>query len=387
MAELRILGFCDHFRPEVGGGAERVAREVYGRLARSGARVTVVTTSGSASAWAGVEPGLDVVEVPTLDLSRVIGLQRSLSIGMLRALMPIARSLRPDLLHANSLEFETSRAAAALRARGRTPLVLTAHIAGFDAMAEPWRTLGRAHDRLIGARLLRRADRLIAVSEAVGRHVRSLGAGQETLRIIPNGVDHEIFRPPVQPPFAREPRVLFVGRLVANKGADLALEAFAAVLGDGRRAHLTLVGDGPLRASLVTRARDLGIGDSVAFAGRSSEVAADLRDADVFVRPTTTEGMSLALLEAMASGVCVVASDVPGNAELIRHGVNGLLCPPRDTRALADALLLAIDDEAGRRHLSDAAFEDSQQYSWDRCAKETLDVFLDAVRHRPGRSR
>lgn len=380
MDDLRVLAFCDYFRPDVGGGAERVAREVYGRMVRSGAEVSVVTTTGSAAPWRGLEPGLQVVEIPSMDLTRVLRFQRSLSFGGVRSVVPTLQGLRPHVLHANSLEFETSRTAARLRALGRTPLVLTAHIAGFGEMPEPWKLLGALHDRTVGARLLRRADRVIAVSRAVSRHLASLRTPSAKVRVVPNGVDHDVFRPPVEREGTRDPRILFVGRLVPNKGADLAIDAIDTLLRDGRRAHLRIVGEGPLRGRLEARVRQLGLGASVTFTGASSDVAGLLRGADVFVRPTTTEGMSLAVLEAMASGVCVVASDVPGNAELIRDGENGLLAPARDVDGLAASLRRAVDDPAGRRRLADAAFEDSQAYSWDRCAKETMDVLLETAR-------
>jgi glycosyltransferase involved in cell wall biosynthesis len=95
--------------------------------------------------------------------------------------------------------------------------------------------------------------------------------------------------------------------------------------------------------------------------------------------------MSLTVLEAMASGVCVVASDVPGNAELIAHGVNGLLAPAGDRAAFAAQLRRAVDDAEDRRRLGERAAEDARSYSWDRCADETLAVFEDVATRRPDR--
>ncbi|HYG72206.1 MAG TPA: glycosyltransferase family 4 protein, partial [Actinomycetota bacterium] len=117
------------------------------------------------------------------------------------------------------------------------------------------------------------------------------------------------------------------------------------------------------------------------------EIAAHLRRADVVVRPTLTEGMSLTVLEAMASGACVVASNVPGNAELIAHGVNGLLAPAGDRAAFAAQLRRAVDDPRERRRLGERAAEDSLAYSWDRCAEETLAVFEEAARRGADRRR
>jgi glycosyltransferase involved in cell wall biosynthesis len=379
---VNVFAFCDYFRPTVGGGAERVAYEVYRRLADRGHEITVVTTSTSgdgnkttSTRWAD-EHGLRIVEIPTIDLSRVLGLQVSLISGALEKLRPLVAARRPDLLHANSLEFQTSIAAARLRRASGIPMVLTAHIAGFASMAQPWRALGALHGESIGRFLLKRADSVIAVSEAVARHVRRLGAKTE-VRVVPNGVDHGLFGPGTSRS-ADHVAVLFVGRLVPNKGAEEAIRAVAALQASGSRVQLTILGDGPLRAHLESLA--VALGTKVRFLGWTPEVAPRLREADVLVRPTFTEGMSLTVLEAMASGVCVVASDVPGNAELIRHEQTGLLAASGDGPALVRALDQAVKDEEGRRRLGAAALDASKAYSWERCTEETLQVFLNTRR-------
>jgi glycosyltransferase involved in cell wall biosynthesis len=321
---------------------------------------------------------VSVATIPTLDLSRFLGLQLSVTFGGLGRARTYARALRPALLHANGLEFQTSLTAARLRRTTSIPLVLTAHLAGFDAMPQPWRTLGDVHQQTIGRHLLGRADRIIAVSHAVARHVETLGAPSGRVRIVPNGVDHERFR--AGPSRGREVRLLFVGRLVPNKGADDAVRAFAGVRRLRGDVSLTVVGDGPQREDLAALARRLGVADGVRFAGWARDVERYLAEADVLLRPTRTEGMPLTVLEAMASGVCILASDVPGNAELIDDGRTGVLVPAGDVRALAAALRRLVDDGAERSRLAGAAREASLGYSWDRCARETLDVFVDAAR-------
>lgn len=373
--DLRILAFCDYFGPGTGGGAERVAYEVYRRLASQGAQVTVVTTSGGVEPWSG---DISVVRVPTLDLSRVLKLQLSLTSGAISRARSAARSRSPVVLHANSLEFQTSLTAARLRRETGIPLVLTAHLAGFDAMPEPWRLLGDLHQRTIGRHLLRRADRVIAVSDAVAVHLRSLDLPPERVRVVPNGVDHEVFAPAART--WRDVRLLFVGRLVPNKGAEDAIRAFAGIRRERPSVTLTVVGDGPQRSELEALTRRLGVWGSVRFAGFTPDVAPYLRDADVLLRPTRTEGMPLSVLEAMACGVCVVASDVPGNAGLIEDGRTGVLVPVGDRRALQAAIGRVADDGRERERLAGAALEASRSFSWDRCAAETLDVFLEAAR-------
>jgi glycosyltransferase involved in cell wall biosynthesis len=378
---LRILAFCDYFHPGAGGGAERVAREVYRRLAEWGAEVTVVTTAGPAEAWADEAAGLRVLGVPTLDLTPRIGLQASLTVGAMRRALHVAGGLRPHVIHANSLQFQTSVAAARVHRRSGLPMVITAHIGGFGYLPQPWRTLGALHEQTVGRCLLANASRVIAVSEPVATHLRRYRGLEDRIRVVPNGVDHDAFRPAESRPLgnASGVSVLFVGRLVPNKGPDLALEALAELRREGLPVDLTIVGDGPMRPSLERRVRELEVDDAVAFSGFTGDVAERLRAADIFVRPTLTEGMPLAVLEAMASRVCVVASDVPGNASLIRHGESGLLFSAGDVRGLTDALRRVVLDADQRERLARVGHLASQEHSWNRCARETLEVFLETV--------
>jgi glycosyltransferase involved in cell wall biosynthesis len=326
-----------------------------------------------------------VIEVPTVDLARWLRLQFSVTYGASGLIARIVERARPDLLHANNLQFDTSRVAARLADRSRLPLVTTAHIGGFEALAQPWRMLGAIHDRTIGRYVLSRSDRVVAVSSAVATHLRALGVAEARIRIVPNGVDHHRF---VRRSGSHEGlTAVFIGRLVANKGADRAIRAVAAVRADGHPARLLVVGDGPQRSQLEALVRELGVGDAVTFEGWHADVAPFLSGADVFLRPTQTEGMSLTVLEAMASGVCVVASDVPGNAELIRNGVNGLLAPVGDQLVLESQLRRALDDHAERRRLGARAAEDADAYSWERCAEQTLAVFEETLVSRSRRSR
>ena len=132
-------------------------------------------------------------------------------------------------------------------------------------------------------------------------------------------------------------QLLFVGRLAAVKGVPLLLEALAHTHSE---AHLTLIGDGPERADLEAEAARLGLSDRVTFAGYKSqdEVALALGEADIFVLPSFAEGVPVVLMEAMATGLPVVATAVGGVTELVQDGVSGVIVPPGDVKALVRAL-------------------------------------------------
>jgi glycosyltransferase involved in cell wall biosynthesis len=197
---------------------------------------------------------------------------------------------------------------------------------------------------------------------AAARAERFLAAEKVTL--IPNGVDLQRFDPARHPAeaaraalglSAEEMVVGSVGHLSPVKGhADL-LEAAAVLARGGTPLRVLLVGDGPLRASLEDTARSLGIPERVVFAGVRDDVPAVLAAMDVFVLPSHTEGMSNALLEAMAMARPIVATAVDGNADVVRDGVTGRLVPPRDPPTLAGALAALLDDPAAARSLGCAA--------------------------------
>ncbi len=150
-------------------------------------------------------------------------------------------------------------------------------------------------------------------------------------------------------PAACRQRLLFVGRLAAVKGLPVLFGALARLLGTHPGLQLTLVGDGPERAPLQARAAELGIAGAVAFAGPASqqEVAGYLSRADIFVLPSFAEGVPVVLMEAMAAGLPVIASNVGGVGELVREGA-GLLLAPGDTAALTRAIAALLGDPERR---------------------------------------
>ena len=379
-AGVRILAFCDYFAPGMGGGAERVAHEVYRRLANEGAEITVITTATSDGEWPDRQPNLRVVHVPTLDLRKVLGVQSAITLGGTRLGARWATQIHPHLIHANSLEFQTSLAAARLARRSGVPMVLTAHIGGFADLPEPWRTIGRLYEGTVGRYLLHRSRLVIAVSDAVAEHLRRWPNPGKRIRVVPNGVDHRLFHPRNGSSVDPEVRLLFLGRLITNKGPHLLIEAFRTLRREGHRVRLTYVGDGPMRATLQRSVeRDPLLRDHVTFTGFSKDPATHLQETDVLVRPSLTEGMSLAVLEAMASNVCVVASAVAGNRSLVRDGETGFLFQPGDTPSLTDVLRHVVNSSEERARIATAGHRLSRGYSWDRCAQETLDVFLEAL--------
>ena len=372
---LRILGFCDHFTESSSGGAEKVTAEIYARLQAQGAEVAVLSAVGDRGRGVGSLLGVSTYFVPALDLSRVLNAQVTLAPGLLAAGRRLIDEFQPQVMHATSVHFQGSIAAALHARRCRLPLVTTGHVASVEWLRPTTRAATVAYENTIGRFILGSSKMVIAVSEEVAVHLGSLGAPSENVRVVPNGVDHERFTPGCRADAPVE--VVFVGRLIQNKGPADALAAFAAV--GPPRARLTFVGDGPMRAQLETATKRLELSSMVRFTGHLNDVSTVLRSAHIFIRPSRTEGLSLAVLEAMASEMAVLASDIPANRELVRHGESGLLASPGDRVDLARQLDKLLTDAPLRHALAARGRERAAQYSWDVCARETGQVLADAA--------
>lgn len=201
----------------------------------------------------------------------------------------------------------------------------------------------------------RNATHVTAVSETVADTVAAMGVPRDRITTIPNGVDVERFahaRPALgEADNGAAPRIGSVGCLAARKDYGTLLEALAMLERRGHTFRVDLVGDGPDRDALESRARELGLADRVHFLGERTDVERLLPAMDVFVLSSREEGIPNALLEAMAAARPAVATAVGGTPEVIEDGESGWLVPAQTPSALADALedVLQHPEEARRR--------------------------------------
>jgi glycosyltransferase involved in cell wall biosynthesis len=210
----------------------------------------------------------------------------------------------------------------------------------------------------------------------------------DRLHIVHCGVDPDVFSPAEHT--GRGKRLLIVGRMASVKGIPVLLDAIKRLRSTHPDLNLTVVGDGPERASFEQHARDLGIEACIDFVGYQSqaEVRKRLCATDVFVLPSFAEGVPVVLMEAMAAGVPVVATRIAGVAELVDDGRSGLLVPPGDTGALAAAIdeLLTDPDKraafgrAGREKVA-TEFNIAEESAWLRTVMTSaLEGRVEAVR-------
>jgi len=276
----------------------------------------------------------------------------------LRDIAACCRAMSADVLHCHLSDAELLGIPAG-RLCGVPRVFTTVHYPDLLPRRRPGdfrNALRRAVTRILYNHLV---EGVVAVSRDTAEILfRDFGVRQEKVQVILNGVDVASFSSRTPPPGARrslgftreDPILINVARLVPPKGQAFLLEAVGRLAPEFPGIRLLFVGDGELREELEARRAALRLGETVVFLGNRSDIADLLALSDVFVFSSVSEGISLALLEAMAAGKPVVATSIPGNKEVLRHGENAYLVPPGDPDALARGIahLLGYPDEAKR---------------------------------------
>ena len=280
----------------------------------------------------GEIPGATVVALPAG--ARGLPLLRfSRKAALLRRLI---REERIDLVHAHAITVYGLLALAC----GRVPMVLSVH--GSDVLLAREKRWNRIVIRLVS----RRVDRITSPAAHVTEALVALGAPRDRIETFQYGVDLDRFFPAETSVAQGAPlRVISTRALAPLYRVDLLLMALSRIA-CGTPLRATIAGEGPAAEALMRLAWSLGLEEDVRFRGALGEeaIARALRDADVYVSATPTDGASLGLLEAMATGLLPVVADIPANREWVRHGENGLLFASGSPDALAEALLAAAHD-------------------------------------------
>lgn len=337
------------YYPRVGGAQQQVA-DLARLLMQDGVDVSVLTRRFPGLPSYEVRDGIPVYRLPIPGPPALAALVFTLS-----GVRLLAR-LRPAVVHAHELFSATTTAVTAKRWLGNR-VVATAHRSGVlgDVYRVRHKPLGERRLRSF----VRQVDAFVVISREIDQELAELGVPALSRVHIPNGVDIERFRPlpaaerqalQARLGLAQGPLVVFTGRLAVEKRLDLLLGVWPAVTAAHPDASLVLVGSGPEEAALRAAA-----GAGVVFAGRQDDVAPYLQAADIFVLPSAAEGLSVALLEAMAAGLAPIVTAVGGAADVIEHGRNGCLIPPDDPAALSAALMQWVSDTAGRQAMAEQA--------------------------------
>ena len=347
-------------------GAEQQMVQLVTRLDRREfqPRVCCLTRGGP------LEAPLRTADVPVQILEK----RGKFDLRVLLRLRAVLRDFQPQIVHTWLPTANTIGRLAALF--GRRPLLVAS-----ERAADVWKgRLRRWTDR----RLARRTDLILCNAQAVRRFLTErIGLPEEKIQVIQNGLDMEAFdrhadQEPADdlPPTGQGRIIGAVARLEPQKDIPALVEAFARLPERLSDTHLWIAGEGPERPRIEQLIAGHGMGGRVWLAGRRNDIPALLRRMDLFVLPSLWEGLPNAVLEAMAARRAVVATRVDGTPEAVAEGETGLLVPPRDTAALADAITRLLDDPdlrarygaAGRRRVETV-------FGIERMVKDTCDAY------------
>ena len=293
--------------------------------------------------------------------------------GSIARIRSALRSFEPDVVHAHEPLAPSSAMFAAMQSRA--PVVAT-----FHAFVERSRLLDAAAPllRIVWKRLAAR----VAVSRAAASFMGSRFGGGD-IRIVPNGVDVEMFasaEPAAGLPEGRH--VLWVGRLDRQKGFRVAVRAFEVLADEMPDLRLVVAGDGDERGAVGELPPPVRARVDMLGAVRHEALPPYHAAADAFVAPALgQESFGLVLVEAMAAGLPVVATRIPGYDEVVRDGVDGLLVPPDDPAALAAAILRVLTDPALALRLAGSGKARAAEFSWDRVAAQVEAVYREIAQN------
>lgn len=303
--------------------------------------------------------------------SHLIACKGQVDSSVLASLRELVTRTEADVVHAHGYKADVY---VYLALRGtETPFISTCH---------NWPKGGRlvalygGLDRLV----LRRFARVVAVSDEVRQRLLRAGVSEEKIRQIRNGIDLRPFAGAVAMTSTGGLTVGWVGRLSREKGADVFLRAAARVVMEVPEARFVVVGDGPDREALEALIGELHIRENVSMLGRRDDIPSVLASVDVMVSSSRQEGLPMAILEGMASGLPLIATAVGDVPTVVRDERTGVLVPAEDVGALSGAMVGLLRDPERRKRLGTAArrlIED--EFSAERMTAEYVRVYEEAM--------
>ena len=390
---MNVLMLTWEYPPRIIGGISTHVYNVSKSLARRGVSVHVITCSFPNTPAEEVVDGVHLLRVENSQLLQGNFLLwiYHLNSQMIKRGAELLTGGKFDLIHAH--DWVVGRAALELRNRYDVPLISTIHateVGRGGPLEDDYRKKVQDIERL----LVEKSEAIICCSNYMVDHIRrDLGALDGKIQVIPNGVDVSRFNGAAKPgqaltslPVKDKKIVLYVGRMVREKGIFTLLDAFEELRKQRKDVNLVFTGDGPLREGLEREVLLRGMSDDVHFTGFVDEQSLILlyKSSAAFVLPSYYEPFGIVALEAMASRAPVVASDVGGLSDMIQDGVTGLKVPAADPHALAKGLVRVLEDAALADLLRENAYRSVQEkYHWDLVADKTIETYNAASARLP----
>jgi len=265
---------------------------------------------------------------------------------------------KPDIIHAHI--YSEGVPALILKKLYGIPVVISEHFSSFP------RKMIRGFEKIKAIFALNNANLIITVSEDLIKHIKLYGI-KNVFKVVPNTVDTKIFYPSTERKSRITKRLLLVASLIPVKGISYLLESLAILKKERNDFILNVVGDGPYRKQYKEYAYELGIKDKVNFHGLKTkeEIAQFMRNADIFVLPSVWENLPCVLIEAMASGLPIIASKIGGIPEIMNKKT-GIIVPPKNKEALFSAISYMLN------HTQDYSKDEIASYAKNNFSYEVV---------------
>ncbi|MBA7507586.1 N-acetyl-alpha-D-glucosaminyl L-malate synthase [subsurface metagenome] len=372
---MKIAILVPLFPPKWLGGTEIATYNIAKNLVTRGHEVRVITSLDESLSKETIEDGFHIHRISQQKL-RFIGV-----ISLWVKIFWLLKKINPDIVHAQSIGM--GMPAFLAKKLLRKPYVVWGR--GSEVYL-PW-----LYKKPVSKLVLKSATAVIALTEDMKGEIQKIC--NREVSVIPNGIDLDRFQD-LNPRTIREGLkvnsderlILFVGGLKPTKGLEYLIQAMSSISQSEMKMKLLLVGQGEERDRLEQLAKNLGLSSYVKFVGEVpyKEVPEYMAASDVFVLPSLSEGFPNVILEAMASGMPIVATRVGGLAEIIKDGDNGFLVEPGNPQQLAEKVLLILKDKELRERISRNNKEAAKEYSWEGIVDRLEKVYSDCFNAKTG---
>ncbi len=357
------------------GGGERVFQQLATGL-KDRFKISVAATAGG-----NFEDGIRELGVKFFS----VDMSRQFSLRSIRQLSGIIKNNKIDLVHSQGARADFyTRIAGRVAGSPHNFCTIAMPVKGFDV-----KPLRKIIYRTIDSFAERYVQKFIVVSDALKRVlIEKRGISEHKVVRIYNGIELDQYQPNADCSNSRKkwnisqesPVIGAIGRMVWQKGFEFLIRAIPEVIQAVPDVKFIFVGDGPLRGKLGALSEELGVRDKVIFAGFRNDIKEVLSAVDLLAVPSLLEGFPMITLEAMAMARPIIATHIDGTTEQITDGENGIIVPPKDHIALAEAILRLIQDKEFSKKLGVTARQRvKQRFSVEKMIKETEKIYLSII--------
>ncbi|UCG55027.1 MAG: glycosyltransferase family 4 protein [Dehalococcoidia bacterium] len=370
---MKIAILVPLFPPRWLAGTEVATYNMAKHLVKRNNQVHIITSLDEGLPRASVEDGFHIHRIRQQNV-RFLGV-----ISFWVKVLYLLKKISPDIVHVQNLGVGIP----GVLAKRLLKKPFTAWGRGSEVYL-PWR-----FRKIILKLVLRNADAVIALTEDMKNEMRKVF--DRDILVIPNGIDLENFKSLSREESQRKLQIkeggktiLFVGKLHPIKGVKYLIQAMDIIKQRSGSTRLLLVGNGEERDELIGLVRDLNLGDYITFIGMipNEKVPEYMVASDVFVLPSLSEGFPMVSLEAMASGLPIVATKVGGLPGIVKEGQNGFLVEPKNSKEIAEKMWLLLEDDELRERISVNNKEKAKIHSWENIIQRLEEVYFNCLNER-----